>query len=95
MLLKLNINIDGNSQLITIKQDRLGRYFNFTLLDSSAKTISFKNIRTFEDLVDVFVMLFCYGYSLVKINTRLEQEIKSILENSNDEIKEYNIEVQT
>ncbi len=94
MLVKLNVNVDDENQLITIEKDKRNGYFNFALLNSNARMISFKNLRTFQELIDVFVMLWCNSYSLVEINNRLEHQIKKIFEKWFDETKEYSLEVQ-
>lgn len=94
MLLKLNINSDGYNQLITIKQDRKGGCFDFGLLDNNAQIFTFNNLCTFEKLIDIWIMLFCYGHCLIAIDTSLEQKIKQILATWVDRIKEYDLEVQ-
>lgn len=95
MLLKLNININGSNQLITIKQQRRGGCFDFGLLDNNAKIFTFNNLSNFEQLIDIWIMLFCYGHCLIAINTQLEQKIGQILENWVDKIEEYNLEEQS
>lgn len=94
MQINLKVENKDRSQLCTIKYNKLGSFYTMILLDSSALSISFKNVKDIPVLINILTMLNVNQFSLIIMTTELIERITGILEDKMNDSKEHHLEIR-